>query len=194
LLKRQAVQRSTRTAVLTTKEIGRARNREDLKKSEAWLRQKAASLRAEARSLEQDAAEFEKLADAMKARADQGLPPDIKTRSLIGMNSTHAAEGSPRWRGRPPKTKHPFPAALRKKKKSNVKRWSEEHGIPYTTVKSWFADADTDAGRAIPRRYAELIEQELGLPANRSVCTTASPTSRAVAPERTKKVAVCLLH
>jgi hypothetical protein len=140
-----------------------------LKKSEAWLRQKAAALEAEAHGLLKDAAEFKKLADAMKARAEQGLPPEIKTRSLIEMNSTHAAEGSPRWRGRPPKTKHPFPAALRKKKRSNVKRWAEEHSIPYTTVKSWFADADAAGARAIPRRYAELIEQELGLPANKSV-------------------------
>lgn len=138
-----------------------------MKKSEAWLRQKAAALRTEGEGLLRDAAEYEKLADAIKARTAHRLPGPIKTRSLSVMNSTRPAETAPTWRGRPPKTKHPFPVAVRKKR-SNVKRWSEDHSLPYTTVKSWFADADSDAARAIPRRWAMLIEHELGLPANKA--------------------------
>jgi len=139
-----------------------ARARDELKKSETWLRQKAAALEAEATGLLKDAAEFRRLADAMRAQSVQDLPKSTKTRSLILMDSTHAAEGAGRWRGRPPKTKHPFSVTLRERD-SHPKLWAEAHDVPYSTVKSWFASGA--AARAIPRKYAELIQHELGLPA-----------------------------
>lgn len=142
--------------------------RDDLKKSEAWLRQKAAALEAEASSLLKDAAEFKRLADAMAARADERLPKPSKTRNLFGMDSTRAAEDAPRYRGRPPSNEHPFSTTLRKRG-TTPKRWAEEHGVSYSSVKSWFAPADSKAARSIPRRYADLIEQELDIAASPSI-------------------------
>jgi hypothetical protein len=143
-------------------------DRADLKKSEAWLRQKAAALETEANNLLKDAAEFRRLADAMAARADERLPAPSKTRTIFEMNSTRVAEEPPRRRGRPPSNDHPFSELLRKRD-SSPKNWAESHGVAYSSVKSWFAPPGSKAARSIPRRYADLIEQELGLAASPSV-------------------------
>jgi lambda repressor-like predicted transcriptional regulator len=101
---------------------------------------------------------IEDLIEAAVARALAGIREEIAAlRRLLPRQ-----RGS-RRPGRPPNTNHPFPAALRKKG-STTARWAAEHGLSYATAKSWHAEGN--GARAIPRRFAELIAREFGLPAD----------------------------
>lgn len=64
--------------------------------------------------------------------------------------------------GRPITSTHPFARAL-KKAKANVSQWAKKHGETRSKVKSWILDGE--GGRPIPRKYAEEIERDFGIPA-----------------------------
>jgi hypothetical protein len=88
-----------------------------------------------------------------------------KSRTLSEMAQAVAAEG-PRRRGRPTKTKHPFPVAL-EKRGTTVAEWARANGLEREVVKSWFAPPP--AGRRIPAVWAERIATELRIPASEAV-------------------------
>ena len=64
--------------------------------------------------------------------------------------------------GRPLETEHPFPQAL-KAKNITVTEWAGAHKVGRSRVKSWFLDGD--GGRPIPRKFADDIAREFGVPA-----------------------------
>ena len=66
-------------------------------------------------------------------------------------------------RGRPIKSKHPFPQAIEKLPGMTVEKWAAQHGLHHVTVKAWYAKGD--GGRRIPRDIADMIEREFGIPA-----------------------------
>jgi hypothetical protein len=54
------------------------------------------------------------------------------------------------------KSQHPFPRA------TNVRKWAIDNGYPEGTVKSWYALPPSR--RPIPRKAAEAIREEFGIP------------------------------
>lgn len=81
------------------------------------------------------------------------LTKEPPARTLIGNMAQPQVEV--RRRGRPTRSKHPFPVALGAK---TVAEWAREHDQERETVKSWFATGK--AGRSIPEFWAKLIERE----------------------------------
>jgi hypothetical protein len=66
--------------------------------------------------------------------------------------------------GRPSESDHPFAKALREHKPPlSVRQWAEAHKLSRSRVQSWILDGD--AGRRIPRKYADEIEKDFGIPA-----------------------------
>jgi hypothetical protein len=55
---------------------------------------------------------------------------------------------------------HPDPA-----KRSTVKGWAKSHGKKTSTVYAWLLKPGTRGARRIPQEDAELIQEELGVPA-----------------------------
>lgn len=114
------------------------------------------------------------LAKKYEAEADtwrtfeQGLSENNMARTLRDVDSVQyqsrraKVEDKPK-RGRPPKTKHPFPLALYKAG-SDPSRWALAHGYSRDTVKSWYADPAGTGGRPIPLEAAKIIEKEFKLP------------------------------
>lgn len=121
----------------------------------------AADLEASARRLkakgdhEGAAAAFEAAADLREAlRGLQGVP---KARTLIDEMAHPATAVEPRRRGRPTKSKHPFPRAL-EAKGLTVAEWAVANKLDRSLVKSWFAPGA--AGRRIPAFWATRIAKE----------------------------------
>lgn len=61
-------------------------------------------------------------------------------------------------RGRPIQSEHPFPRAV-EASGSSVQEWAKRKNLNIKTVRAWYS-ADKEAGRRIPRAYADLIERE----------------------------------
>lgn len=95
-------------------------------------------------------------ADQLEARLK-----GTKGRAILEANMAQVVP-EPRRRGRPTKSRHPFPVAL-EARGTNVAEWAREHGYERAVVKSWFSPKPN--GRSIPRAAAQLIERELGVPA-----------------------------
>ena len=66
-------------------------------------------------------------------------------------------------RGPRRKSDHPFPVAL-DRIGSSAPKWGKQNGFGKSKVKSWYSTAPS-AMRPIPRRAAELIEKQFGIPA-----------------------------
>jgi len=86
-------------------------------------------------------------------RAVSVLRSRLKPNMVTGMSDV-AQESRPR--GRPTESRHPFA------QQANVLEWAKKHRYPPSTVKSWYADPPNR--RPIPRRAAEAIEKEFGIP------------------------------
>lgn len=87
--------------------------------------------------------------------AVRGLSAAPKSRTLTQVAQPEAAE--PRRRGRPTKSKHPFPLAL-EAAGTTVAEWARENDLEREVVKSWFAPGD--AGRRIPALWAQRIARQ----------------------------------
>lgn len=117
-----------------------------------------------------EATECLELAEKMAGAAEgmeSVLTPATSARTILPNMALPATE-APRRRGRPTKSRHPFPVAL-EAKGSNVAEWAESHGYEREVAKSWFAPKPH--GRRIPAVAAKLIQKELGVPATDRVWT-----------------------
>lgn len=132
------------------------------------MRDLAAALQAEADAIEAlaHARERRYMLEA-EMREAEGLQTANSARTILG-NMAHTQTETARRRGRPTKSKHPFPAALDAAGKS-VAEWAREHKIEREVVKSWFAPPP--AGRRIPEAMAKAIEKEFKVPATERVWT-----------------------
>lgn len=102
-------------------------------------------------------------ADVRKAAGLLKTLQDVPNQRTLIVDMAHQAlTGEPRRRGRPTKSKHPFPLAL-EAKGTTVAEWAREHDVEREVVKSWFAPPPS--GRRIPSRWAVVIQRELGIPA-----------------------------
>jgi hypothetical protein len=131
---------------------------------------------ARARKIRADIVRLTRLAERYEAEAEkwkafeQGLPETNKARTLSEMEAVpyqmrRGAANRPK-RGRPPKTKHPFPVALYNAG-TDPTSWATKHGYSRETVKSWYAEGD--GGRPIPLEAAQLINKQFGVPATKAV-------------------------
>jgi hypothetical protein len=145
--------------------VGGVRTPADLLEAEAAALTELAQAERELGAAE---AKRDALADKVAAlRAErEGLQLPNSARTIMS-NMAHAqrAEES-RRRGRPTKSKHPFPAAL-DAAGSSVAEWARKHQVEREVVKSWFAPPP--AGRRIPQAMAKLIEKEFKVPATERV-------------------------
>lgn len=95
-------------------------------------------------------------------RLPKPLPGANKARK-IGTDMELAREGARARAGRPVSSDHPFPRRL-EETGSSVDAWARKRGLPRKTVAAWYAPKPH--GRRIPRKHAETIARELGIPAD----------------------------
>src|ERR1041385_2430115 len=97
------------------------------------------------------------------------LTSDADSTILPGVNANSSAKLA-RGMSRSRSKKHPFVRALYEhpdpKKRMTVTDWAKKHGYKPGTVATWVAKPGADGSRRIPREAADLIEKELGLPAD----------------------------
>ncbi|HET7380238.1 MAG TPA: hypothetical protein VFJ24_09380 [Gaiellales bacterium] len=79
---------------------------------------------------------------------------------------TARTEQSGKGSGRPIQSDHPFPRALARSG-ITIAEWARRHHVSPEVVRSWYA-AQPHQQRRIPRRMAEAIAAEFGLPADES--------------------------
>src|ERR1041385_1725822 len=135
---------------------GRPPTAADLRAWAAMCDEQIRALSARIRGLSEEAHACREEADRL-----EGLPVTNKARTITDDNMAHADAERPetKRRGRPHKSKHPFPIAVK-----NVAKWAEKHGLDRKTVEHWYAPKNRQ-GRAIPRKWAEYIEKTTGVPA-----------------------------
>jgi len=80
--------------------------------------------------------------------------------------SEYAAAAKPP--GRPSESDHPFPVALSKQEPPiTLAQWAKAHKLSRSRVQSWILDGE--AGRRIPRKYADEIKKDFKVPATTGV-------------------------
>jgi hypothetical protein len=114
----------------------------------------------EVRLLREQAVELRRLAD-LAEKSGLAIGHD---RSIIHheMESSAYAQKAAKP-GRPSESNHPFPVALGKLKPAvTLRQWAETHDLSRSKVASWLLTGD--GGRRIPRKYADEIKKDFGVP------------------------------
>lgn len=119
--------------------------------------------------LERQAAAHREAARVLQAAKPLPRPNPLRTLHPMDGRAEHsvrASDGDDKsWRtGAPLLSEHPFPAALAERKMT-VPEWAKVHGLSEGKARSWYR---AQQPRRIPRKYAMIIQRELGLPADES--------------------------
>lgn len=102
---------------------------------------------------------------------DEGLPSSGDNATIDTANQMESTQVQ--FRGAEPT---PGPAKKLRKAGVSIAAWAKRNGVHYSTARSWFQKGD--GGRAIPPRYADLLEAEFGIRRD------AWPNGVAKAPEK----------
>ena len=109
---------------------------------------------------------YRREAESMRDLARRMVTGAVTLRAIdTDMSQVQALEQDRPLAGRPLETDHPFPRAL-EAAGSSVAAWARSHRLKLPTVRSWYLSANK---RRIPRRWARVIERELGVPATEEV-------------------------
>ena len=103
-------------------------------------------------------------ADLTAAFAPLVSPGDFLGSTSVPLGTTVGGVNQPQaligGREGAPSLEHPFTRALHSKGMT-ITEWAENHGLDRGTVKFWYIAG----GRKIPRKWADVIAKELGVPA-----------------------------
>jgi hypothetical protein len=137
-----------------------ARLEQRIAKLEQKLREQIAELQRQA-AAHSEAAKILEAAKPLPRRNPLRTLQPVDGRAEHGVRFADADDSS--WRtGAPLLSDHPFPAALAERKMT-VPEWAKAHGLSEGKARSWYR---AQQPRRIPRKYALIIQRELGLPAD----------------------------
>lgn len=124
-------------------------------------------MQEKADALKRQAHAHREAAKLLEAARQLPRPTSLRTLHEVDARADHALRASDgedkSWRtGAPLLSEHPFPAALAEREMT-VPEWAKVHGVSEGKARSWYR---AQQPRRIPRKFALIIQRELGLPAD----------------------------